>query len=178
MTREALDSLDRESLIRLVLAQAEMIAALTKHVEVLTAANSTLSARVGELEAKLGLPPKTPDNSSIPPSKGHKPSAPTPPKPKANPHAGAHRPPHPDPTERRDVFALRCEGCGIDVSGAPQRPCESYDRIEIPVIKPEVTRVTLHGGVCPCCAKRFKAAAPAGFEPGSPLGPNMRAFAI
>ena len=36
----------------------------------------TLLARVAELEAKLGLPPKTPDNSSTPPSKGQKPSAP------------------------------------------------------------------------------------------------------
>ena len=29
-----------------------------------------LTARVAELEAKLGVPPKTPDNSSVPPSKG------------------------------------------------------------------------------------------------------------
>src|SRR2546430_15115780 len=40
------------------------------------------------------------------------------------------------------------------------------------------TRVVLHSGVCPCCARRFKAAAPAGLEPGSPFGPNLRAFAI
>lgn len=33
-----------------------------------------LTARVAELEAKLGVPPKTPDNSSVPPSKGHKPN--------------------------------------------------------------------------------------------------------
>ena len=31
-----------------------------------------LMARVAELEAKLGDPPKTPDNSSLPPSKGQK----------------------------------------------------------------------------------------------------------
>jgi len=30
----------------------------------------------------------------------------------------------------------------------------------------------------PCCAKPFKAAPPAGLEPGSPFGPNLRAFAI
>ena len=33
-----------------------------------------LTARVTELEAKLGVPPKTPDNSSVPPSKGQKPN--------------------------------------------------------------------------------------------------------
>jgi len=29
-----------------------------------------------------------------------------------------------------------------------QSPCETYDRIEIPEIKPDVTRVILQGGVC------------------------------
>src|SRR5271167_1509023 len=139
---------------------------------------AALVARVAELEAKLGLPPKTPDNSSLPPSKGQKPSAPAAPKAKANPHAGAHRPLHPDPTSKRDFRALRCHGCGTDVSGVAQSPCESYDRVEIPEIAPDVTRVTLHGGVCPCCAKRFKAEPPQGLEPGSPFGPNLRALVI
>jgi len=59
-----------------------------------------------------------------------------------------------------------------------QSPCQVYDRIEIPEVKPDVTRVTLQGGVCPCCAKRFKATPPEGLEPGSPFGPNLRAFVI
>lgn len=171
MNREALEALDKESLIRLVLAQAEMIAALTRQVEVLT-------ARVAELEAKLGLPPKTPDNSSLPPSKGQKPSAPAAPKPKAKPHAGSNRPLHPNPTSRREFRAERCQGCGADVSQTAQLACESYDRIEIPPIEPEVIRVTLFGGVCPCCRKRFKAIAPADLGPGSPFGDNLRAFVI
>jgi transposase len=65
MNREALESLDKETLIRLV--QAQTISALPRQIEFLT-------ARVSELEAKLGLPPKTPDNSSPPPSQGRKPS--------------------------------------------------------------------------------------------------------
>src|SRR5208337_2499895 len=117
---------------------------------------AALTARLAELEAKLGLPPKA----------------------KANPHAGAHRPLHPNPTSERIVSAFVCQGCGFDVSGAPQSPCETYDRIEIPEIQPDVTRVTLQGGVCPCCAKRFKARPPEGLEPGSPFGPNLRAFVI
>jgi transposase len=32
----------------------------------------SLTARVAELEARLNQPPKTPGNSSLPPSKGHK----------------------------------------------------------------------------------------------------------
>jgi transposase len=155
-----------------------MIGALLARIEALVAQNASLVARVAELEAKLGLPPKTPDNSSIPPSKGQKPSEASTPRGKAKPHAGAHRPLHPNPTSKRDVFASACRGCGADVSGVAQSLCEAYDRVEIPDIKPDVTRVTLHGGVCPCCARRFKAEPPEGLERGSPFGPNLRAFVI
>jgi transposase len=147
-------------------------------ITALLAQVAALTARVAELEAKLGLPPKTPDNSSLPPSKGQKASSASKPKAKANPHAGAHRPLHPDPTRERIVSAFVCQGCGADVSTVPQSAVQVYDRIEIPEVKPDVTRVTLQGGVCPCCAKRFKATAPEGLEPGSPFGPNLRAFVI
>ncbi|MBA2432717.1 MAG: IS66 family transposase [Chthoniobacterales bacterium] len=148
-----------------------LIAALMARIEVLT-------ARVAELEARLNLPPKTPDNSSVPPSKGQKPSGSSAPKSKAKPHPGSHRALHPNPTSKREVLAMSCTGCGADVSGVEQSVCEEYDRVEIPMIEPEVTRVLLHGGVCPCCAGRFKAAPPAGLERGSPFGPNLRAFVI
>jgi len=147
-------------------------------IAALRAQVASLTARVAELEAKLGLPPKTPDNSSVPPSKGQKPSESSAPKAKAKPHAGAHRPLHPNPTSRREVLARRCQNCGTDVSDAAQSLCESYDRVEIPEIQPDVTRVSLYGGVCPCCARRFKAEPPAGLEPGSPFGPNLRAFVV
>lgn len=166
-----LASLTNSAKDALILAQAEAIAALTRRVE-------TLVARVAELEAKLGVPPKTPVNSSTPPSQGQKPSAPTASQPKRKPHAGAHRPLHPNPTAKRDLFAHACQHCGADVSGAPQFVCEAYDHIEIPAIAPDVTRVTLHGGFCPCCAKKFKAAAPSGMEPGSPFGANLRALVV
>lgn len=155
-----------------------VIAALIARVEMLAAENARLAGRVAELEAKLVLPPKTPDNSSVPPSKGQKPSGFSAPKAKARPHRGAHRPLHPNPTSKREVLAATCKGCGADVSGVAQMVCEQYDRIEIPRIEPDVTRVSLHGGVCPCCCKRFKAEPPAGLEPGSPFGPNLRALVI
>ena len=164
MDRDTLERLSKDDLITLVLAQAAQIAMLTE--------------RVAALEARLGLPPKTPDNSSLPPSRGHKPSLPSAPKRKGKPHPGAHRLLHPEPTRYRDVWASSCRACGADVSGAEQSPCAVYDRVEIPAIVPDVTRVSLHGGVCPCCARRFKAEAPAGLEPGSPFGPNIRAFVI
>jgi len=53
-----------------------LIAALLARIDALVAQNAALVARVAELEARLGLPPKTPDNSSVPPSKNQKPSEP------------------------------------------------------------------------------------------------------
>src|SRR5271169_4619952 len=155
-----------------------MIAALLARIETLTAANARLVARIAELEAKLDQPPKAPNNSSVPPSKGQKASESSKPKPKSKPHAGSHRALHPHPTRRHPVFACRCQGCGTDVRGVLQSACQTYDRIEIPKIEPDVTQVSLYGGVCPGCAKRFKAEPPEGLEPGSPFGPNLRAFVI
>ena len=155
-----------------------LIVALLDRIDALILENAALRARVAELEARLGLPPKTPDNSSTPPSQGRKAAGEAAAKPKGKPHAGAHRPLHPDPTSRRDVFASSCQHCGADVSRRPQIACEAYDRVEIPDIKPDITRVTLHGGTCPCCARRFKAPAPADMPRGSPFGPNLRALVI
>lgn len=173
MTHEELESLDTETLIRLVLAQAETIAVLTKQC-------GMLLARVTELETKLGLPPKTPDNSSTPPSKGQKPSSPAPAEAngKRKSHAGANRPLHPNPTTRCDILATACQHCGADVSQRPQLACEAYDHIDIPPIRPHVTRVTLYGGVCPCCAKKFKAEPAADMPKGSPFGGNLRALVL
>jgi len=164
MDRDALASFLKEELIALIEALAKQIDVLTK--------------RVAALEAELGKPSKTPDNSSVPPSQGHKASGESEPKPKTKPHAGCHRPLHPNPTRRRDVLADHCEHCRADVSAVPQAVVHAYDRIEIPEIVPDVTRVTLHGGVCPCCRHRFRATPPAGLEPGSPFGANLRAFVL
>ena len=143
---------------------------------------ATLRAEIAALRAKLDRPPKTPDNSSLPPSQGHKKATEfvknRKNRKKRKPHPGAHRALHPNPTHRRDVLADVCGHCGADVSLSQQEACEVYDRIEIPPVAPEITRVSLHGGVCPCCTKRFKACAPAWLEPGSPFGPNLRALVI
>jgi transposase len=97
---------------------------------------------------------------------------------KGQAHAGAHRPLHPKPTRKRDVLAEQCPHCRADVSGVVQAAVHVYDRIEIPAIQPDVTQVRLHGGTCPCCAKRFTATPPEGLEPGSPFGPNLRALVL
>ncbi len=139
MNREALDSLDKEALIRLVLTQAETIAALNRQVEMLTARLSRLEADNGALRAenaalreKLKLPPKTPDNSSTPPSQGRKPSADpaaaSGSKGRRRSHPGVHRPLHPDPTRKRDILADHCRHCGSDLSSVAKTTTSSFPR--------------------------------------------------
>jgi transposase len=137
-----------------------------------------LAQRVAELEAKLGLPPKTPENSSVPPSHGRKAG---PRRRRGRPrkgHPGVARALDPNPTQVLEIRAGRCPHCRGAVEGVAQAPCESYDHIDIPPIRPEVTRVVLMGGACPHCARAFKAAPPEGMAPGSPFGANLRAAAL
>jgi transposase len=167
-----------DALTRQVEGLSARVQELESANEVLRAENAMLRAENAALREKLKLPPKTPDNSSMPPSRGQKANGEPSRKSKATAHTGAHRPLHPNPTRTRDVRAKECPQCRADVSGVAQSVVHVYDRIEIPEIKPDVTQVRLHGGTCPCCARRFTAAAPAGLEPGSPFGPNLRALAI
>jgi hypothetical protein len=67
MTRDALLALSKEDLVALILAQAEQLSAQAARI-------TALQAQIAVLEAKLAQPPKTPDNSSLPPSKGEKPN--------------------------------------------------------------------------------------------------------
>src|SRR5215217_7865022 len=163
-----LPSFEKDTLISTLLAQVD---ALTARVAVLESENAAL-------REKLQAPPKTPNNSGTPPSQGRKANGDGKPGSKARVHAGAHRPLHPNPTRCEVVRAERCPHCCADVTGVVQAAVQTCDRIEIPEVAPDVTRVVLHGGVCPCCAGRFKAAAPTGLEPGSPFGPNLRAFVL
>ncbi len=63
MSRETPLTFSRDELVAFILVQQAQIGKQTKQIAV-------LSARLAELEAKLAAPTKTPDNSSLPPSKG------------------------------------------------------------------------------------------------------------
>ena len=137
-----------------------------------------LAARITELEAMLGKPRKTSSNSHLPPSKdgpgrGDRPKRPRKKRPS---RPGKSRPltETPDKTERR--MASECGHCGMDVSGARQRCRQRYDHIELPIIRPVVTRVELFGGRCGGCGHRYKAQAPETIAPGSPFGPGIRSL--
>ena len=138
-------------------------------------------ARIGELEKRLAKfegPAKTPDNSSLPPSKGQKPDRPTGDKPPRKSRPGFGRTLHPNPDRVVDARLSACPKCQAIFPETLQTPQQVYERIELPPIKPDVTQVRLFGGRCACCGERVSAAAPVGLEPGSPFGQSIAALVV
>ncbi len=155
------------------------VAELTAANAELVTANAELAAKVAELETRLGAPPKTPANSSLPPSRGEQGNKPgRRRRRKRKGRAGAGRKLDPNPDARHAARAESCPHCQAELGGQEQRPQAVYDRIELWPVRPPVTRVTLQGCQCPGCGRRVTAEAPAGLEPGAPLGATIEALAV
>jgi transposase len=146
--------------------EAHLVASLLAQI-------AALNARIAELEGKLGGPAKTPDNSSLPPSRGQKanaePPAAKPPR-KGRPGVARQLAENPDATRR--FHAERCR-CGAVLGAAGQELAKEYDHIDIPPIKPVTTRIELFRAACPCCKARVTASAPADMPEGTPFGPGI-----
>ncbi len=159
---------------RIGLSEAEKDALLLEQAALI----ERLAARISELEALVGKPRKTSSNSHIPPSKDGPGRGKTPKRPakKRPPRPGSFRAlsKAPDKVERR--MASACGHCGADVSAAPQRCRQRYDHIDLPPIRPVVTRVEIFGGRCRGCGHRYRGAAPTGMAPGTPFGPGIRSL--
>ena len=69
-----------------------------------------------------------------------------------------------------------CPHCGVDVDRSTQRLSGIYERIELPQVTPDITRVERYGGMCPCCQKAYEAPVPVGLEPGSPFGNSIASW--
>jgi len=161
-----LDSLDADSL-------KPLVQQLLMRIDDLLAQNKALLARIAELEAKLGQPPKTPDNSSLPPSRGQKANAEPPltkPPRKGRPGVARQLAENPDSTRR--FYAERCR-CGAALDATGQDLAKEYDHIDIPPIRPVTTRIELFRATCPCCKARVTASAPADMPEGTPFGPGI-----
>src|SRR3954454_6730996 len=117
MERDALAELSREQLIELVLG---------------------LAAEVAELKARIGQPPKTPGNSSVPPSVGFKAN-------RAERRSRKRRPGHDGISRRRqppDVIVRcrpgACQACGASLPLDGQRRVGRSQVVELPPMRPVV----------------------------------------
>ena len=139
--------------------------------------------RIAELEAKQSDPAKTPDNSSVPPSKGQKPNQPEKtmrrgPRKGSLGRKGGGRPLACDPDETVTAKVVTCMHCQAGLTEADQVLHGRYDKIDLPPVRPVVTRVERYAGHCPCCGGVTVAPLPEGMEPGSPFSSNITALAI
>ena len=152
-------------------------------IHALWAQVQALTARVAALEARLGTPAKTPDNSSVPPSKGQKPNRPDKAK-RFGPRKGSlgrdggGRELTAEPDDTVIAKAARCRHCQAAFADADQTLDARYDKIDLPPVRPVVTRVERYAGHCRCCGATTRAAVPEGLEPGTPFSLNIVALAM
>lgn len=152
-------------------------------IRALWAQVQSLTTRIAVLEARRDEPSKTPDNSSLPSSKGQKPNQPEKAK-RVGPRQGSvgrkggGRPLACDPDETVTAKAVACAHCQAALRDADQVLHGRYDKIDLPVVRPMVTRVERYAGHCPCCGGVTLAAIPTGLEDGSPFSMNIVALAI
>jgi len=152
-------------------------------IRALWAQVQTLSARVAELESRLGEPPKTPDNSSVPPSQGKKSNRPDTPK-REGPRKGSlgrkggGRMLVENPDETVVARPVCCAHCQAGFREDDHRLAARYDKFDLPKAKPVATRVEQYAGHCQNCGSITLAPLPEGLEPGTPFSLNIVALAI
>ncbi len=152
-------------------------------IRALWAQVQALTARVADLEARLGAPPKTPANSSVPPSKGKKPNRLEKgkrcgPRPGSLGRVGGGRTLTATPDEIVSAKPVRCVHCQTALGEADQVLHGRYDKIDLPQVAPVVTRVERYAGRCPCCGGTTLAPVPEGLEPGTPFSVGIVALAM
>jgi len=175
-----LEELSREELLALVTAQAQMI-------KQLQAQAVSLTARVAELERRLG---RNSGNSSMPPSTDDLPGR-TPPADKPasgggkrkrgkQPGApGMHLAWRPEPDETVPHFPQGACGCGADLAdGADLGVARSHQQHEIPQMSAACTQHDLHAVRC-VCGRVHVADRPDGLADTSvSYGPNLQSWCV
>jgi transposase len=158
MDRDELLALDKEALIELIVRLYE---------------------RVTELEARIGgRPPKSPGNSSMPPSAGYKANRAERRRKKRGPKKGHHglsrRRAVPDVLVRCRPTA--CRGCGAVIAETGQRRVRRSQVVELPELRPVVIEAWVYAARCAACGERTVGEAPAGFEASRTFGPRVEAL--
>ncbi|MEG4797694.1 IS66 family transposase [Microcoleus sp. LAD1_D1] len=157
-------------------AKEALIVELWQEIQKPTAALAT----TGEAKPNK-VPTKTSKNSSTPPSKGFKANI----KPSkiegvkragSVGRAGGGRELHSDPDQTIIAQLKNCPQCGEKVTIAAQKLQSVYEKIELPPIRPIITRIERYGGKCACCHTEYVAPVPLGMEPGSPFGSSIQSL--
>ena len=136
--------------------------------------------KIQKLEKQLEKKPKkTSRNSSLPPARGFKADVKNAEKmidrqrTRSIGREGRGRPLSETPDQIIKATVKSCAECGKESAASMQILMERYDKIDIPPIKPIVTRVERYGCKCEGCGKQQIANVPVGMEAGSPFGDRI-----
>jgi transposase len=181
MDREALDRLSRAELLELLARQAELIGrqrdALAERAAAIERRDEQIRALEEEL-AQFRRPVKTPENSSVPPSRGQK----------ADRAAGRRRKPgakrghvgvsrvRSEPDVVIECRPSACAGCGAVLPQAGGRRVGRSQVTELPAVRPAVIEGWQYALTCAQCGVETRGAYPSGLEPRRTFGPGVEAL--
>ena len=181
MAEDTLAGLSREGLLELLARQAEQIGRQQAELAEREAAIERRDEKIRALEEELvqfRRPAKTPENSSVPPSRGQK----------ANRVAGRRRKPGP---KRGHVGASRmrstpdlviecrpiaCGGCGEPLPRTGGRRVGRSQVVDLPPVTPVVIEGWQYALTCAHCGAHTTGTYPAGLEPRRTFGPRIEAL--
>src|SRR3954466_13736858 len=174
MERDDLGGLSREELLELVRRQEQELSERAAAIE-------RRDEKIRELEEELSQfrrPVKTPENSSVPPSRGQKANRVERRGRKLGPkrgHVGASR----VRSEPDVVVACRpsaCAGCGAPLPQTGGRRVGRSQVTELPPFEPVVIEGWQYAVTCAHCGEQTVGAYPEGLEPRRTFGPGIEAL--
>src|SRR5215217_7221746 len=181
MERDELGGLSREELLALLAQQAEVIGRQQAELAEREAALERRDEKIRELEEELAQfrrPAKTPENSSVPPSRGQKANRVPGRRQKLGPkrgHVGVSRV-RSEPDVVVECRPRACAGCGQELPQVGGRRTGRSQVIEFPTFEPVVIEAWQYTVACERCGEQTAGAYPAGLEPWRTFGPGVEAL--
>src|SRR5688572_8977403 len=173
--------MERDGLVRL--SRAELLEMIRRQQEALAEREAAIERRdekIRELEEELAQfrrPVKTPENSSVPPSRGQKAQRVERqgrrPGPKRG-HVGVSRL-RSEPDVVVECRPGACGGCGEPLPQVGGRRVGRSQVIELPRVQPVVVEAWQYAVTCGRCGAHTVGAYPAGLEPRRTFGPGIEA---
>ncbi len=173
MAEDELAGLSREELLEVIRRQRDDLAAREAAIE-------RRDEKIRELEEELAQfrrPAKTPENSSVPPSRGQQANR-VERRRKLGPkrrHRGVSRV-RSEPDVVVECRPRACAGCGQALPPRGGRRTGRSQVVEVPVFAPVVIEAWQYTVACERCGERTAGAYPAGLEPRRTFGPGVEAL--
>jgi transposase len=174
MAHDELERLSRDELLELVRRQQQELAEREAAIE-------RRDEKIRQLEEELAQfrrPVKTPENSSVPPSRGQHANQVTGRRRKQGPkrgHIGVSRV-RSEPDVVIDCRPRTCAGCGAGLPQTGGRRVGRSQVTDLPTVAPVVIEARQYALTCVRCGEQTVGSYPAGLEPRRTFGPGIEAL--